>query len=121
MNAFGLPKNSDEEKLARSKAIQDATLYATEIPLKTMQVCFSGYEIAQAMVEKGNPNSVTDAGVGALCIRTAIYGAYLNVKINASGLKDKTIADAMVLEATDILDKSNAKEQEIMIATLARM
>jgi glutamate formiminotransferase/formiminotetrahydrofolate cyclodeaminase len=121
MNAFGLPKNSDEEKQTRSKAIQDATLYATQIPLKTMQVCFSGYDIAQAMVEKGNPNSVTDAGVGALCIRTAIYGAYLNVKINASGLKDKIIADAMVLEATEILDKSNAKEQEIMIATLARM
>jgi glutamate formiminotransferase/formiminotetrahydrofolate cyclodeaminase len=121
MNAFGLPKNSDEEKQARSQAIQDATLYATQIPLKTMQVCFSGYEIAQAMVEKGNPNSVTDAGVGALCIRTAIYGAYLNVKINASGLKDKVIAEKLVAEASDILQKSNAMEQTIIQATETRM
>jgi glutamate formiminotransferase/formiminotetrahydrofolate cyclodeaminase len=86
-----------------------------------MQVCFSGYEIAQAMVEKGNPNSVTDAGVGALCIRTAIYGAYLNVKINASGLKDKSTAEKLVAEATAILQQSNALEQEIMIATEAKM
>jgi glutamate formiminotransferase/formiminotetrahydrofolate cyclodeaminase len=121
MNAFGLPKNSDEEKQARSQAIQDATLYATQIPLKTMQVCFSGYEIAQAMVEKGNPNSVTDAGVGALCIRTAIYGAYLNVKINASGLKDKVIAEKLVAEASDILQKSNAMEQTIIQATESKM
>jgi glutamate formiminotransferase/formiminotetrahydrofolate cyclodeaminase len=121
MDAFGLPKNSDEEKQARTQAIQDATLYATQVPLKTMQVCFSGYEIAQAMVEKGNPNSVTDAGVGALCIRTAIYGAYLNVKINASGLKDKVIAEKLVAEATAFLQQSNAFEQEILKATEAKM
>ena len=121
MDAFGLPKNSDEEKQARTQAIQEATLYATQVPLKTMQVCFSGYEIAQAMVEKGNPNSVTDAGVGALCIRTAIYGAYLNVKINASGLKDKSTAEKLVAEATAILQQSNALEQEILKATEAKM
>ena len=86
-----------------------------------MQVCFSGYEIAQAMVDKGNPNSVTDAGVGALCIRTAIYGAYLNVKINASGLKDKTMAEKLVADATAILQQSNALEQEILMATEAKM
>jgi glutamate formiminotransferase/formiminotetrahydrofolate cyclodeaminase len=121
MDAFGLPKNSEEEKQARTQAIQDATLYATQIPLKTMQVCFSGYEIAQAMVDKGNSNSVTDAGVGALCIRTAIYGAYLNVKINASGLKDKVIAEKLVAEATAFLQQSNALEQEILKATEAKM
>jgi glutamate formiminotransferase/formiminotetrahydrofolate cyclodeaminase len=121
MDAFGLPKSSEEEKQARTQAIQEATLYATQVPLKTMQVCFSGYEIAQAMVEKGNPNSVTDAGVGALCIRTAIYGAYLNVKINASGLKDKVIAEKLVAEATAILQQSNALEQEILKATEAKM
>ena len=121
MNAFGLPKNSDEEKQARTQAIQDATLYATQVPLKTMQVCFSGYEIAQAMVEKGNPNSVTDAGVGALCIRTAIYGAYLNVKINASGLKDKIVAEKLVTDANAILQQSNTLEQEIIKATEAKM
>jgi len=121
MDAFGLPKSSEEEKQARTQAIQDATLYSTQVPLKTMQVCFSGYEIAQAMVEKGNPNSVTDAGVGALCIRTAIYGAYLNVKINASGLKDKSTAEKLVAEATAILQQSNALEQEILKATEAKM
>ena len=86
-----------------------------------MQVCFSGYEIAQAMVEKGNPNSVTDAGVGALCIRTAIYGAYLNVKINASGLKDKSMAEKLVAEANAVLQQSNALEQEILMATEAKL
>lgn len=121
MDAFSLPKNSTEEKTARTNAIQNATVYATEIPLKTMQVCFKGYEIAAAMVDKGNPNSVTDAAVGALCIRTAIYGAYLNVKINASGLKDKMIADKYINEATEILQKSNAIEQEILLATEAKM
>ena len=121
MDAFGLPKNSDEEKLARTQAIQDATLYATQVPLKTMQVCFSGYEIAQAMVEKGNPNSVTDAGVGALCIRAAIYGAYLNVKINASGLKDKIVAEKLVADANAILQQSNTLEQEIIKATETKM
>jgi len=121
MDAFGLPKNSDEEKQARTQAIQDATLYATQVPLKTMQVCFSGYEIAQAMVEKGNPNSVTDAGVGALCIRAAIYGAYLNVKINASGLKDKIVAEKLVADANAILQQSNTLEQEIIKATEAKM
>ena len=121
MNAFGLPKNSDEEKQARTQAIQDATLYATQVPLKTMQVCFSGYEIAQAMVEKGNPNSVTDAGVGALCIRAAIYGAYLNVKINASGLKDKIVAEKLVADANAILQQSNTLEQEIIKAAETKM
>ena len=121
MDAFCLPKNSDEEKLARTQAIQDATLYATQVPLKTMQVCFSGYEIAQAMVEKGNPNSVTDAGVGALCIRAAIYGAYLNVKINASGLKDKIVAEKLVADANAILQQSNTLEQEIIKAAETKM
>ena len=121
MDAFGLPKNSDEEKQARTQAIQDATLYATQVPLKTMQVCFSGYEIAQAMVEKGNPNSVTDAGVGALCIRAAIYGAYLNVKINASGLKDKIVAEKLVADANAILQQSNTLEQEIIKAAETKM
>ena len=121
MDAFGLSKNSDEEKQARTQAIQDATLYATQVPLKTMQVCFSGYEIAQVMVEKGNPNSVTDAGVGALCIRAAIYGAYLNVKINASGLKDKIVAEKLVADANAILQQSNTLEQEIIKAAETKM
>jgi glutamate formiminotransferase / formiminotetrahydrofolate cyclodeaminase len=114
MDAFGLPKNSDEEKTLRSKAIQEATLFATEIPFKTMQKSMHCFEIIKAMAEIGNPNSVSDVGVGALCVRTAVYGAYLNVKINASGLKDKTIAEKYINEATAMLADANKLEQEIL-------
>jgi glutamate formiminotransferase / formiminotetrahydrofolate cyclodeaminase len=114
MDAFSLPKNTDEEKLIRTEAIQHATLFATEIPFTTMQKSMQCFEIIKAMAEIGNPNSVSDAGVGALCIRTAVYGAYLNVKINASGLKDKTIADKYITEATAMLQQANMLETEIM-------
>ena len=89
MSAFGLPKESAEEKTARSMAIQEATLFATEVPLHTMQASYKVFELCQAMAEEGNPNSVSDAGVGVLAARAAVLGAGLNVKINASGLKDK--------------------------------
>jgi glutamate formiminotransferase/formiminotetrahydrofolate cyclodeaminase len=92
MNAFALPKNTDVEKKLRAEAIQNATKYATEVPLLTMKKSFECFPIIREMINIGNPNSVTDAGVGALCIRTAIYGAYLNVKINASGLKDNELS-----------------------------
>lgn len=105
MDAFGLPKSTDEEKAARSAAIQAATRYATEVPFRTMERAFDVFEVAKAMVENGNPNSVTDAGVGALCARSAILGAFLNVKINASGLKDRAYAD-------DILSRGAAIERE---------
>ncbi|NTW34105.1 MAG: glutamate formimidoyltransferase, partial [Bacteroidetes bacterium] len=93
MDAFGLPKSNDAEKAARTDAIQEATKYATEVPFRTMQKAYKSMEIIKAMVEIGNPNSVTDAGVGALCARPAVIGAFLNVKINASGLKDKEFAN----------------------------
>ncbi|MBL7765646.1 MAG: glutamate formimidoyltransferase [Chitinophagaceae bacterium] len=114
MEAFGLPKSSEEEKAARSKAIQDATLYATEIPFQTMKVALGAYDLVKEMTIKGNPNSVSDAGVGALCIRTAIYGAYLNVRINASGLKDKAIAEKYIAEATTMQQSSIALEAEVL-------
>lgn len=121
MDAFGLPKGSDEEKALRSAAIQAATLYATQVPLRTMQTAFKSFELCEAMVDKGNPNSVTDAAVGALSTRGAIYGAYLNVCINASGLKDKEVAARLVEEAESILALSLQKEGEIIALTKTKM
>jgi glutamate formiminotransferase/formiminotetrahydrofolate cyclodeaminase len=121
MEAFGLPKNSDEEKAARSAAIQAATLYATQIPLQTMKAAAAAMPIAQAMVEHGNPNSVTDAGVGGLCIRTAVYGAWMNVSINAGGLKDKTMAETLMAEANKILADTLLAEQHLLEAVKAKM
>jgi len=114
MDAFGLPKGSDEEKGARKQAIQDATKYATEVPLKVVEVSFKSMEVMKAMAEIGNPNSVTDAGVGALCARTAVRGALLNVKINAGGLDDKETANALVSAGEDFAQKALALEEEIM-------
>lgn len=114
MDAFGLPKSTDEEKAARSAAIQAATLYATEVPFRVMQLCYQSMEVIQAMAEHGNPNSVTDAGVGALAARSAVYGAYLNVRINASSLKDKAKAQELIDNGADILNKAMAQERAIL-------
>jgi len=114
MNAFGLPKNSNQEKAARDQAIQDATRYATEVPFKTMEKALSSFDVIKAMAETGNPNSVTDAGVGALCARSAVMGAFLNVKINASGLKDKNFASEIISKAEAIQQQANALEEEVL-------
>lgn len=114
MDAFGLPKSTDEEKAARSAAIQAATLYATEVPFRVMQLCYQSMEVIQAMAEHGNPNSVTDAGVGALAARSAVYGAYLNVRINAASLKDKAKAQELIDNGADILNKAMAQERAIL-------
>lgn len=114
MDAFGLPKGSEEEKAERKAAIQEATKYATEVPFKVLETCFKSMEVMKAMAEIGNPNSVTDAGVGALCARTAVRGALLNVKINASGLNDKAFADEIVFKGEAIAEKALALENEIM-------
>lgn len=121
MEAFGLPKNSDEEKAARSAAIQAATLYATQIPLQTMKAAAAAMPIAKAMVEEGNPNSVSDAGVGALCIRTAVYGAWMNVHINAGSLKDKALAQQMITEADAILKQITEAEAEVIAMVKTKM
>ena len=99
MAVFAMPKSTDEEKAARSAALQEATLYATEVPLRTMRASLAVFPIVRAMAAEGNPNSVSDAGVGALAARSAVYGARLNVRINAAGLKDRTKAAALVAEA----------------------
>ena len=114
MDAFGLPKTSEQEKNIRSKAIQDATKYAIEVPYKTMCKAFEAFELCNAMVDIGNPNSVSDAGVGALCIRSAVMGAYLNVKINASSLKDKVFVDDILQKADDLLMKTKSMEETIL-------
>ncbi|MEO6883763.1 MAG: glutamate formimidoyltransferase [Bacteroidia bacterium] len=114
MTAFGLPKASEEEKTARTQAIQEATKYATEIPFKVMELSFASMEIIKAMAENGNPNSVSDAGVGALCARSAVMGAYLNVKINAKGLSDKKFAVEILAKGKAIEEKTHLLEAEIL-------
>lgn len=114
MAAFGLPKKTDEDKAARSAAIQEATLYATQVPLHTMKAAYKVFELCKAMAQEGNPNSVSDAGVGVLAARAAVLGAGLNVKINASGLKNREVADQLVGEANQLIEKANQAEVEIM-------
>lgn len=114
MNAFGLPKKSDEEKAARSAAIQEATKFATEVPFHTMQKSYEAFEVCRAMVEWGNPASVTDGGVGALAARSAVMGAHLNVKINASSLKDEAFKNDILARAAAIEAAAIKEEAEII-------
>lgn len=114
MEAFGYPKSNDEEKAARHKAIQDATKYAIEIPFRVMKKSFEAMDLLKAMAETGLQSSVSDAGVGAHCIRTAVYGAYLNIKINAGDLEDKVYLEKLFKEAEDIYNKTTEMEKEIV-------
>ncbi len=114
MKAFGLPKNTDEEKKLRSEAIQTATKYACEVPLRTMSAASNALVMLEPMIEKGNQNSVTDAGVGVLCVHAAVQGAYMNVLVNAKGLKDEKFAKHMIDEAKQILAKTNLKADELV-------
>jgi len=114
MDAFGLPKKTDKEKAARFTAIQDATKYAIDIPFRTMKRAYESMEMIKAMAEIGNPNSVSDAGVGALCARSAVIGAYLNVKINATDLKDQEYLASLMKEADEIVEKTKAAEEEVL-------
>jgi formimidoyltransferase-cyclodeaminase (formiminotransferase-cyclodeaminase) (FTCD) len=114
MAAFGLPKKTDADKQARTDAIQAATLYAAQVPLQTMKESFRVFELCKAMAETGNPNSVSDAGVGALAARAAVLGAGMNVKINAGSLIDKEVSNKLIAEANDLIAKANAAETEIV-------
>ena len=114
MDVFGMPKGTDEEKAARAAAMEAATLYATQVPLRTMKAAYKAFDVVRAMAEEGNPNSVSDAGVGALAARSAVMGACLNVKINAAGLKDRAVADALVKEAEEIQVAAQKAEAEIL-------
>jgi glutamate formiminotransferase/formiminotetrahydrofolate cyclodeaminase len=114
MNAFSLSKASEEEKQIRNQSIQDATKYAIEIPFKVMETSLKSMEVIKAMAEHGNPNSITDAGVGALCARTAVMGAFMNVKINASGYNDKNFVKAIIEKGNSIEQEAIRLEQEIL-------
>lgn len=114
MEAFGLPKSTDAEKAIRSNAIQDATRFAIDIPFQVMQASFNSLEVIKAMAETGNPNSVSDAGVGALCARAAVMGAFMNVRINAAGYDDKNFVEEIVNKGREIEQKTIALEQEIL-------
>ena len=121
MDSFGLPRGTDEEKAARTAAIQVATKYAIEVPFRTMKKAYESFDIIQAMVQTGNPNSVTDAGVGALCVRSAVIGAWLNVRINASGLKDKVFLEKLMKEAEEIVARTKEREEKILSTVVAKI
>ena len=114
MAAFRLPKGTEAEKESRKVAIQQATRYAIEVPFQIMTVALKAFGPVKAMADTGNPNSVTDAGVGALCIRTAIHGAFLNVKINTQGLADKEYVEQVLRDGEEMVRKADEEENAVM-------
>jgi len=114
MAAFGLPQDSPARKAARDQAVQQATRGAIEVPLRVMQAALDSMEVIRAMAESGNPNSVSDAGVAALCARTAVCGARLNVRINAAGLNDRALAASYLEQAGALERQALLREQEIL-------
>lgn len=121
MAAFGLPKNTETEKSSRTEAIQEATKRAILIPLKVMGTAHASLAVIRAMAETGNPNSVSDAGVGALCARTAVIGAHLNVRINASGLNDKVFLEEILSKAKRMEEEAVRMETEILAIVEAKL
>jgi len=121
MDAFGMPKGSDAEKEIRTAAIQEATKYAIEVPFRTMEKALESFAVIKAMVEIGNPNSVTDAGVGALCARTAVIGAHLNVRINASGLNDKAFVEETLSKCAKIEAEAIEMEKNILEMVIGKI
>lgn len=114
MAVFDMPKATPEEKAARAAAMEEATLYATQVPLQTMKTAYEAFDLLEDMARNGNPASVTDAGVGILATRSAVLGAWLNVRINAAGLKNRETADKILAEAAEIADKACRRETELL-------
>jgi glutamate formiminotransferase / formiminotetrahydrofolate cyclodeaminase len=114
MEAFGMPKGTPEEKAARTEAIQAATKYAIEVPFRTMEKALESMDVIQAMIETGNPNSVTDAGVGAICARSAVMGAFLNVRVNAGSLTDKAFVNGILKKGEELETRAKARESELL-------
>lgn len=114
MDAFRLPKSNESEIEFRKKAIESATIYATEVPLKVMQTAYNSMEVMNEMAKHGLQNSLSDAGVGALCARTAVMGAYLNVRINAKDIKNRDKAEQILSEAREIKMKAISLEEQIV-------
>lgn len=121
MEAFGLPKNTPEEKAARKAAIQAGTRRAIEVPFKVMKLAFDSLPLIKQMVETGNPNSVTDAGVGALCARAAVRGAFMNIQVNTAGFDDKAFADQVLSEGQKMADEADKMEREILELVKGRL
>lgn len=119
LEAFGLPKKTEEEKAARNMAVQEATKYAIMVPFQVMETAFSGLEVVKAMVETGNPNSITDAAVGTLALRTCIRGAFLNVRINAEGLDDKSFVTDIILKG-EAIEKAAEETENYVLEVLNR-
>ncbi|MCB0462139.1 MAG: glutamate formimidoyltransferase [Flavobacteriaceae bacterium] len=114
IEGFRMPKESDEEKKVRAEAIEAATIYATEVPLLVMETACNSMEVMMAMAKDGLQNSLSDAGVGALCARTAVYGAYFNVRINAKDIKNRETAEMLLAKAKSIFEKTIATENEMI-------
>ncbi len=121
MAVFGMPKKTEDEKAARAAALEEATLYATRVPLSTMKKAYEVFDVVENMAANGNPASVTDAGVGALAARAAIRGAGLNVRINAAGLKDRATAEALTAEAAEIENLAEKRESSILKIVTSKM
>ncbi|MEO1712973.1 MAG: cyclodeaminase/cyclohydrolase family protein, partial [Bacteroidota bacterium] len=114
IDAVRLPKGTDAEKATRKEAIQEATKYATEVPFRVMTKALESFYLLKNMAEIGNPNSVSDAGVGALCARAAVYGAYLNVQINAKDLQDQAYVEDILARAASVAEQADQLEKEIL-------
>lgn len=121
MAVFAMPKKTDAEKAARAEALEAATLYATQVPLRTMNKAYEVFDLVENMAGNGNPASVTDAGVGALAARAAVRGAGLNVRINAAGLKDRKAAEALVAEAEKIEQEAEKREAAVLSIVHSKM
>jgi glutamate formiminotransferase/formiminotetrahydrofolate cyclodeaminase len=114
MSAFSFPKTTEEEKATRKKAIQEATKFAIEIPFRVMELSYESFPLIRAMATEGNPNSVSDAGVAALCARSAVMGAFMNVRINAAGYDDKNYVNELLEKGKVLEQKSIAEETELL-------
>ena len=114
IDGFRMPKDSETEKEARKQAIEDATKYATEIPFQVMETAYNSMEVMQAMLKDGLQNSLSDSAVGILCARTAVIGAYFNVRINAKDIKDRDFAENILSKASTIFTKTQTIENEMM-------
>jgi glutamate formiminotransferase/formiminotetrahydrofolate cyclodeaminase len=114
IDGFRMPKDSNEEKEARKQAIEEATIYATEIPFQVMETSFNSMEVMQAMIKDGLQNSLSDGGVGVLCAKAAVLGAYFNVKINAKDIKDRVFAEDILTKAENIYQQTLKIETEVI-------
>ncbi|MBT5147350.1 MAG: glutamate formimidoyltransferase, partial [Flavobacteriales bacterium] len=114
IEAYGLPKSSEDQKLARSNAIQTATKNAIEIPMQVAEIAHNALEVAEAMAQLGNPNSITDAGVGAMCLRTAVLGAILNARVNTVDLNDDVFVSSTLARCSELVSSTKSREEAIL-------